>query len=112
MKNFIKVLRQNGGSIWGRYKSNPDLHAASGCKNTILFAAVNVDFKGILEINGDDIEIVSENCFKINFEETEIFLSVSGKDYGEFTAGIASVGFLDRIDLDEVLKGLNITRAK
>jgi hypothetical protein len=110
MKNFIQALQQNGGSIWGRYKSNPDLQLAKGCKNTIFFSAVNADFKGLLEIDGRNIEIVSENCFKINFEEAEIFLSVSGNDHGEFTAGLANIGFLDTIDLDAVLEGLKIHR--
>ena len=111
MKNLIETLKKNGGSVWGRYQSNPDLHLTKGYKNTIFFAAVNVDFKGLLEIDGKDMSIVSEDCFKINLEEVEIFLSVSGKDHGEFTAGMASLSFLDRIDLDEILKGLNITRA-
>ena len=112
MKNFIEALNKNGGAIFGRYKSNPDLHIGKGCKNTILFSAIDAEFKGILEIDGNDIELVNSTCFKIDLGEAEIFLNTYGKDYGQFTAGIASLGFLDRINLDEILKGLNITRAK
>jgi hypothetical protein len=112
MNNFIEILKKNGGTMIGRYQSNPDLYNNKGAKNTILFSATNVDFKGSVEIDGENIESVNSTCFKINLEEAEIFLSVSGKNCGGFTAGIANLSFLDRIDLDAVLKGLNITRAK
>jgi hypothetical protein len=112
MNNFIEVLKKNGGVMMGRYQSNPNLCIGKGCQNTILFSATNADFKGLIEIDGENIELVNTTCFKINYEEAEIFLSASSHDYGQFTAGMANLGFLDRIDLDDVLKGLNITRAK
>lgn len=110
MKNFIEILKKNGGAMFGRYKANPDLCLSKGYKNTIFFSAIDVDFKGLLEIDGEDINLVNTTCYQINLQEAEILLTISNKDSGEFTAGIANLGFLDTIDLDEVLKGLKIHR--
>ena len=112
MKNFIEILKKNGGAMFGRYKSNPNLCLSKGYKNTIFFSAIDVEFKGLLEIDGEDIELVNTTCYQINFQEAEILLTIANNDSGEFTAGMANLVFLDRIDLDEVLKGLNITRTK
>ena len=112
MKHFIEILQKNGGAMFGRYKANPDLCLAKGYKNAIFFSAIDVDFKGLLEIDGEDINLVNTTCYQISLKEAEILLTINNKDSGEFTVGMANLGFLDRIDLDEVLKGLNITRAK
>lgn len=104
MKNFIEILKKNSGVMMGRYKSNPDLHLAKGSKNTILFAAVDAKFKGLLEIDGENIEIISKQCFKIEHENVEIFLSPSGPDYGEFTAGILGLSMVDDATVEYMLK--------
>jgi|GEM_PF-2828853 len=110
MNDFIEVLKKKNGVMLGHYQSNPNLCLAKGVNNTILFSSVDKSYIGLMEIDGKDIEVVTGNCFKINFGEAEIFLSISSSDRGGFTAGLVDLSLISQIDLNEVLNSLKITR--
>lgn len=94
MRDFFKVLKKNNYAMTGYYQSNPNICLAKGSKNTIFFAATGISYKSLLEIDGADITVVTKDCYKINHQGTEIFLSPEGKKRGEFTAGIPGLGVI------------------
>ena len=103
MNQILEELKKTG-YIMGRYQSNPDVCLAKGINNTIIFSAVGSNAKGIMEIDGKNIEVVSGGCFKIEHEGAEIFLSPSGNDRGEFTAGLTGITMADDTTVEYMLK--------
>lgn len=90
----------------GRYKSNPNICLYEGAKNTLVFSTIGYtdNHKGILEIDGKDIQIISGNCFKIEHKGMEIFLSPSSPDSGEWTAGLLGISMFDDATVEYMLR--------
>ena len=113
MKKFLKELKKTG-SLIGHFATQGNICIAAGSNNTILFSVTGFKgCKGLLEIDGEKISVISNNCLKVDYEEAEIFLSVhditeiSLVNKGGFVAGLPGKTMISRTSKDWAEKILN-----
>lgn len=104
MKEFLKKLIERE-SLIGRFTVENEFSRLPWSINKIHFFPIEVsDLESYLEIDGKNMEPVTDNCFKVELDVMEIYLTPSGPHKGEFTAGLKGVSLLDEPTVNYMLR--------